>query len=133
MNGNSDQGDETRIDGLFRRYKELRLRYFPHWKVTPWEKREKEAMVNAFLGDLEAYLLEKHWSVEKHTPNARSYRNRQDPSLLLEVKHYIDYFMVHTVYLVEMYLKKERTALWDKTLADGELVLERLKKMGEAG
>jgi hypothetical protein len=130
MNGDPDKGDGTRVDELFRRYRELKLSYFPHWKVPPWEKREKEAMVKAFLDDLEAYLLKKHWSVERQAPNARFYRNSQDPSLLLEVKHYIDYFMVHTVYLVEIYLKKERTALWSKILADGELVFERLKRMG---
>ena len=55
--------DEMKIDELLGRYKDLRLTYFPHWKVTPWDKREKEATVDGFLSDLELYLLERNWSI----------------------------------------------------------------------
>ena len=56
-----------KIDELSEQYKTLKLTYFPHGRMTPWEKREKDATVNTFLRDLETYLLENHWSVSKKT------------------------------------------------------------------
>jgi len=97
--------------------------------VAPWEKREKEAVISAFLGDLETYLLKNDWSVEKRDKNARRYQYGKNPTLFLEIKNYIDYFGVHTVYLIEIELIKERAMLWGKVLADGELVFDYLKRM----
>ena len=121
--------DEIKLSELLERYKNIRLIYFPHWKVAPWEKREKEAVISAFLGDLETYLLKNDWSVEKRDKNARRYQYGKNPTLFLEIKSYVDYFGVHTVYLIEIELIKERAMLWDKVLADGELVFDYLKRM----
>lgn len=118
-----------KIDELLERHKTVRLTYFPHWKVTPWEKREKEAAVDAFLGDLEAYLLENHWSVQKHTRDSRVYQYGRDPQILLRIHNHIDYFGVHTVYVIEIKLIRQRPALWDRVLAEGELVFDYLKGM----
>jgi hypothetical protein len=117
------------IDDLLERYRDLRLSYFPHWNVTPWEKREKETAVNAFLGDLEAYLVAKDWLVEKREGDARVYKYGRNPELLLKIRNSVDYFGVHTVYLVEMKLIKERAVLPDKVLASGELVFDHLRRM----
>jgi hypothetical protein len=119
---------KTTIDDLSERYKGLQLTYFRHRKVTPWEKREKDATVNPFLTDLEQYLLENDWSVENRTEHAKVYRHRTDPRILLKVRNYVDYFGVHTVYLIEVQLVKERAILWAKVVADGELVFDYLKK-----
>lgn len=117
------------IDELLERYRNLRLTYFPHWKVSPWEKREKESTVNAFLNDLEAMLLGKHWTLESRSEDTRIYRNGNDPRISLRIRNYVDYFGVHTVYLIDIYLMKKRNVLWDKVVADGELVFDHLKKM----
>jgi len=118
-----------KVDELSERYKTLRLTYFPHWRVSSWEKREKDTTVNAFLGDLEAYLLENHWLVGKRSRDEREYRYEKDPQILLRIKNYRDYFGVHTVYLIEMYLMRDRGILWAKVLADGELVFDHLERM----
>ena len=129
MGGKAGNMDEMKIDELSERYKNLRLSYFPHWKVAPWEKKEKEATVNAFLGDLEAYLLEKYWSVEKRNKDARVYQYGKNSRVFLRIKNYIDYFGVHTVYLIEIFLIKKRGIIWDRVLAEGDLVFDYLKRM----
>jgi hypothetical protein len=129
MDGEARVVDEMTIDELSERYKNLRLTYFPHSKVAPWEKREKQSTVDTFLMDLERYLLRNHWSVEKRGENARLYRYRENSGISLRIKNYMDYFGVHTVYLIEIELIKTRTVLWDKILADGELVFDYLKRM----
>ncbi len=129
MDGVAQAVDEMTIDELLERYKDLRLTYFRHWKVAPWEKREKQSTVNAFLTDLEGYLVENHWSVEKCGENARVYRYRKNSEISLRIKNYTDYFGVHTVYLIEIELIKTRRVLWDEIVADGELVFDYLKRM----
>ncbi len=118
-----------KIDVLLERYRNLRLTYFRHRKVTPWEKREKEASVNAFMNDLNAYLLKNHWTAGNHNGRIRVYQYEKDSSLFLKIKNSIDYFGVHTVFLIEIYLIRKRRMLWDRTLADGELVFDYLKRM----
>jgi len=129
MDGEAGEVKEEKLDTLSERYKTLRLTYFPHWRVSPWEKREKEAVVGAFLEDLEAYLLENRWSVQERGPESRTYRFEEDPRTFLKIRNYIDYFGVHTVYLIEIRLVRERPGLWDKVLAEGELVFDYLKRM----
>jgi len=121
--------DDTRIDDLLKRYRDLKLIYFPHWKVTPWEKREKLARVHAFLSDLEAFLREKGWTVERSNEEHRVYRLGDKTGFSLKVRNYIDYFGVHTVYLVEMRLVDDRAFLGGKVVADGEVIFDRLRRM----
>jgi len=123
------QSNDRKIDDPKIRYKELRLTYFPHWKVTPWEKRKNEATVHAFLSDLEAFLLEMGWTVETSDEHRRIYRHGDNRGLSLRIRNYTDYFGVHTVYLVEMHLVEDRALPWGKVLADGELVFDRLRSM----
>jgi hypothetical protein len=123
------QPDDKRIDDLLKRYRGLNLTYFPHWKVTPWEKREKVARVHAFLSDLEAFLLEKGWTVERSDENLRIYRFGDKSGFSLRVRNYIDYFGVHTVYLVEMQFVEDRAFLGGKIVADGEVIFDRLRRM----
>lgn len=118
-----------KIDELLERYRNLRLIYFPHWKVTPWEKRAKEAKVNTFLHDMEAYLLENHWDVKSRKKDSRIYQYGKDSRIFLRVENSIDYFGVHTVYAIDIHLIKKRNIMWDKVLADGELVFDYLKGM----
>ena len=123
------QPDETKIDDLLRRYKNLKLTYFPHWKVTPWEKREILAQVKSFLSDLEAFLSEKGWTVERSNEQHRIYRLGDKTGFSLKVRNYIDYFGVHTVYLVEMQLVQDRAFWGGKVVADGEVIFDRLRRM----
>ncbi len=118
-----------RIDDLVSRYVNLRLTYFRHRKPTPWERREQEAKVNAFLDDLEAYLLKRDWAIEHCNGGSRVYRYGKNSSISLKIKNSIDYFGVHTVSLLDIYLVQKRPILWDRVLADGELVFDYLRKM----
>ena len=121
--------ENTKIDELAEQYKALKLTYFPHWKVTPWDRRAKDATVDAYLGDLEAYLLENGWSVEERSKDARVYRYEKDPEILLKIRNHMDYFGVHTVYLIEMELIRERSMPWARVIAQGEVVFDHLRKM----
>jgi hypothetical protein len=123
------EAGRMRIDELVEQYRNLRLSYFSHGKVTPWEKREKESEVDTFLNDLEVYLLRKKWAIETRNESTRIYRSKKDSRIFLKIRHYIDYFGFRTVYLIEIYLMKKRGILWDKVLADGELAFDYLKRI----
>lgn len=129
MSPEAQSVNRPKTDELYDRYKALMLTYFPHWKVSPWEKKEQDAKVTAFLSDLEAYLLENHWSVETRSEKMRLYRYEKDPKLSLRIRNYMDYFGVHTVYLIEIKLIREEVLPWAKVEAEGEVVFDRLRRM----
>lgn len=129
MGDEEQMSEERRVDALAERYKTLKLTYFPHWDVTPEEKKDHQAKIYVFLDDLETCLLENHWSVEEKTEEERTYRYEEDSKVSLRIRHHIDYFGVHTVYLVEIQLRRKGLMPWDSVVAEGEVVFERLKEM----
>lgn len=111
--------------GLLEEYRAVRLLLLKHNQRDKEEVREKEERIGKFIAHLEKYLLRHEWHVREKGEKSRIYVNKGIPRIYLELRYTITYPDTRTFYQVELRLKRRRF-LFNKVLAEGEMVFSRI-------
>ncbi len=110
---------------LLDEFRAIRLLELKHGQWDKEEVSEKEERIEEFIVHLEKHLPRHEWHVKDTAEKSRIYVNKKNPDTFLELTYGTTYPDTRTFYRVELKLKRRRF-LFDKVLAEGEMVFSRI-------